>query len=503
MSPFIQVSGLSKSYGGVRALKGVSLDIAKGEIHALCGENGAGKSTLIKSLSGIVIPDEGAIEINGNPLPFGNVQASEAAGVAVIHQESTAFPSLNSLDNIFVGREPIKAGGLFLDKARMRREAAKTLNRLGQNFELDCPINELSIAQRQMVAMARALSQECQFLILDEPTASLSSRETEALLTIVRQLRDDGVTVLYVSHRLEEIFENADTVTVLRDGECVDTQKVADLNRNTLIRLMVGREMEELTQRRDHAGELGEVKLEIRGLTLAGVYEGIDLAVRAGEIVGLAGLVGAGRSAVARAIFGIDRYSEGEALVKGWSLTGGSVTRAMAAGLSLIPEDRQHEGLILPMSVGANLTLSVLPTLTKRGLVDRPSERGRVEALISDLFIKTANQDVPAETLSGGNQQKLVIGKWIATQPEVLILDEPTRGVDIAAKAQVHRLIRNLASKGMATLIISSDMNEVLSMSDRIVVMREGRISGEVSSREATQEKVLELALPKEEGVLA
>ena len=266
---------------------------------------------------------------------------------------------------------------------------------------------------------------------------------------------------------------------------------------------MVGREMEELTQRHEHAGELGEVKLEVRGLTKPGVFDGIDIKIRAGEIVALAGLVGAGRSGIARAIFGIDSYSKGDVRANGQPLSGGSVTRAMSAGLSLVPEDRQHEGLILPMSVGANLSMVVLPTMAKRGLVDRQVEREIVEELISDLLIKVANRDVPAEALSGGNQQKLVIGKWIAANPQVLILDEPTRGVDIAAKAQVHRLIRKLASKGMATLIISSDMNEVLSISDRIVVMREGRISGEIPGSEATRELVLELALPQEKGVLA
>lgn len=479
------------------------MDIAKGEIHALCGENGAGKSTLIKSLTGVVIPEEGTISIDGKPLPPGNVQASEAAGIAVIHQESTAFPSLNTLDNIFVGREPFTAGGLFLDKARMRREATKMLKRLGQNFDIDCPVIELSVAQRQMVAMARALSQKCEFLILDEPTASLSAKETDSLLAIVRQLRNEGVTILYVSHRLEEIFEIADRVTVLRDGERVDTQSVANLNRSALIFLMVGRELEELTQRHEHAGEPGEVRLEVLGLTNPGVFENIDLRIQAGEIVGLAGLVGAGRSEIARAIFGLDRYSKGKVKVNGQMLTGGSVKQAMSAGLSLVPEDRQHEGLILPMSVGANLSMAVLGKLTNRGLVDPRLERDLVEKLMSDLLIKAASQEFPAETLSGGNQQKLVIGKWIAAKPQVLILDEPTRGVDIAAKAQVHRLIRNLASKGLATLIISSDMNEVLSISDRIIVMREGRISGEIRGREATRELVLDLALPQEKEVLA
>lgn len=502
-TPFIRVSGLSKSYGGVHALKQVRIDIAKGEVHALCGENGAGKSTLIKSLTGVVTPNEGTITIDGQALPLGNVQATEAAGVAVIHQESTAFPDLNTLDNIFVGREPRTAGGWFLDKSRMRQEALEVLQRLGQDFDIDCPVSELSVAQRQMVAMARALSQECKFLILDEPTASLSARETNALLKIVKQLRDEGVTMLYVSHRLEEIFDLADHVTVFRDGEYIDTKPIGELDKEALIRLMVGREVEELTQRHQHEGDLGEVKLEVRNLTSPGTFSGIDLQVRAGEIVGLAGLVGAGRSEVARAIFGIDPYINGEVSINGQSLTGGSVNQAMSAGLALVPEDRQHEGLVLPMSVGANISLAVLRTLASGGMVNSKAERELVGKLMTDLQVKAAHQDIPAETLSGGNQQKLVIGKWLAAQPQVLILDEPTRGVDVGAKAQVHRLIRELAAKGLATLMISSDMAEVLSISDRIVVMCEGRIAGELSGSEATQEKVLNLALPKEKEVAA
>lgn len=502
-SPFIAIVGLSKSYGGVRALKDVHLEIASGEIHALCGENGAGKSTLIKILTGVVTPDEGSIRIDGQTLVPGNVRETEASGIAVIHQESTAFPDLNALDNIFVGREPRKAGGWLLDKPRMRREARAVLKRLGQDFDLDRPVGELSVAQRQMVAMARALSQQCRLLILDEPTASLSARESDALLKIVRQLRDEGVTILYVSHRLDEIFELADRVTVFRDGEFIDTQPTGVLDKDALIRLMVGREVEELTQRHHHEGDLGDVKLDVRNLTQPGVFSGVSLQVRAGEIVGLAGLVGAGRSEVARAIFGIDPYSSGQVRINGQLLPGGSVRQALSAGLALVPEDRQHEGLVLPMSVGANISLAVLKDLASGGLVNGRTERGLVARLMNELQVKAAHQDIPAETLSGGNQQKLVIGKWLASQPQVLILDEPTRGVDVGAKAQVHRLIRELAAKGLATLMISSDMTEVLSVSDRIIVLCEGRIAGEMSGSEATQEKVLDLALPKEKAITA
>jgi ABC-type sugar transport system ATPase subunit len=495
-APLIQISNLSKAYGGVHALAGVTMGIGRAEVHALCGENGAGKSTLIKALSGVVRPDEGRIVVDGEPLPLGNVQSSEAAGIAVMHQESTAFPALNAVDNIFVGRELCRAGGLLLDRREMKRQTLALLDRLGEQIDCGVPVEELSIAQRQMVAMARALSQRCKLLIMDEPTASLSSRETQVLLDLVRQMRREGVSVLYVSHRLEEVFAVADRVTVLRDGQLVDTRRVCDIDTDGLIKLMVGRELAELVGRHGHSPGAGEAGLRVSGLRRAGVFDDISFSVRAGEIVGLAGLVGAGRSEVARAIFGIDPYDEGTVRIGGRPLPRGSVRAAMAQGLALVPEDRQHEGLILPMSVGANLSLAVLRTLKRGGLISSQHELALVRKQMEDLFIKAAGPDVPAETLSGGNQQKLVIGKWLASQPRVLILDEPTRGVDVGAKAQVHRLIRELAAKGLATLMISSELPEILSISDRILVMREGRIAGELDGAGATQEQVLALALP-------
>ena len=502
--PLVEIHALSKSFAGARALDGVTFDIAAGEVHAVCGENGAGKSTLIKALAGSHLPDGGTIRVDGRPLPPGDVRASEAAGVAVIYQESVAFPHLGAAENIFVGREPRRLGGLLLDRAAMRREARALLARLGeQAIDVDVPVGELTLAQRQMVGIARALSHRCRLLIMDEPTASLSARETEVLFRIVRQLRADRVSVLYVSHRMEEIFDLADRVTVLRDGRHVATRPIGEVTPAELIRLMVGREVQLL--RRD-AGGLplppdprggGQpVLLNVRGLARAGSFEDVSFVVRAGEVVGLAGLVGAGRSEVARAVFGADPYDAGSVEVCGDPLPPGSVRAAIRRGLVLVPEDRQHLGLVLPMSVAANLTLSVLRSLTRFGLRRGRAERELVQQLMRDLHVRAPGAAVPAESLSGGNQQKLVLGKWLATRPRVLVLDEPTRGVDVGAKAEIHRLVRDLTRAGMATLVISSELPEVLALCDRILVMREGRIVGELPGASATQEQVLALALP-------
>ena len=492
----IQIRSLSKSYDGVKALHDVNLDLAPAEIHAVCGENGAGKSTLIKTLSGIVKADVGHITVNGTRLITGSVQASEAVGIAVMHQESTAFPHLNAVENLFVGREITRCCGLFLHHVAMKRQTENLLQSLGVSLDLKIPVGELSLAQRQMVALARALSRDCRLLIMDEPTASLSNRETQTLLRIVQQLRVSGVTVLYVSHRLDEIFRIADRVTVLRDGQRVSTYRIGDVNRSQLIRDMVGRNVEE--QQRSSSGMVDNspALLDVKQLTRRGDFNDISFQVREGEILGLTGLVGAGRSEIARAIFGIDEFDEGEICVAGRPLKSGSVQDAMASGIGMVPEDRQHEGLILPMSVGENISLATLRFLTRWGLLRRRSENELVETQINNLSVKAANPRIAAATLSGGNQQKLVLGKWLARNPKVLILDEPTRGVDVGAKSQVHQLIRDLAAKGVATLIISSDLPELLSLCDRLLVIRSGRIAGELKGGTATQEAVLALALP-------
>jgi ribose transport system ATP-binding protein/rhamnose transport system ATP-binding protein len=495
-SEVARVVNVSKSFGGVQALADVSLELRAGEVHALCGENGAGKSTLIKILAGFYAPDAGTVEVGGRPLEP-SVHAASELGVNVMHQESVACLDLDAADNIFVGREPRWLGGLLLDHRQMRRAAGELLGRLGETAPVNRPIGDLPLAQRQMIGIARALSQQCRLLIMDEPTASLSAREANALFRIVRQLRSEGVCILYVSHRMEEIFALADRVTVLRDGRHIATRPIGEVSRSSLIELMVGRELETLSTAPTPKPQAGPAtRLEVNNLTQHGNFEGVSFKIREGEIVGLAGLVGAGRTEIANAIFGHASYDEGEVVVDGKALPRASIPTSIARGLALVPEDRQHDGLVLPMTVAENLTLTVLRSLTRGGLVRRRAESQTAAALAGEVNVRAARLTLPVEALSGGNQQKVVIGKWLATKPRVLILDEPTRGVDVAAKAEIHRRIRALAAEGMSTLVVSSELPEVLQLSDRILVMREGRLAGELSAAEATERSILELALP-------
>ncbi len=496
----LTLTSITKTYGGVKALTDVSFELAAGEVHALCGENGAGKSTLIKIVTGSVRPDSGTVTMLGRDLPLGNIRASEDAGIAVIHQESVAFPHLNAQDNIFVGREP-RVAGVLLDRARMLRETRALMARLGEIIDPFKPVGELPMAQRQTVGMARALSQDCKLLIMDEPTASLSTRETEVLFRIIRQLKSEGVSILYVSHRMEEIFTLSDRITVFRDGRYVATKIAKETSQDEIIKLMVGRELLQvegaLKSEAEHAGS--EVLLDVKNLTRNGVFRDINMQVRAGEIVGMSGLVGAGRSEVARVVFGADRADTGEVYVDGKRLNNGDMEDALAAGVALVPEDRQHLGLVLPMSVAANLSMAVLPEVTSGGLISSSREEALARKLITDLRVKTASTRLSAQSLSGGNQQKLVIGKWLARKPRVFILDEPTRGVDVGAKAEIYKLIRRVASTGVAIIVISSDLPEVLLLSDRILIMRNGTLAGQLHRHEATQEKVLALAMPDAE----
>jgi len=489
------MEGIGKSFPGVRALDNVSFEVRPGEVHALMGENGAGKSTFIKCLSGVVRPDAGEVRIDGRPIAPGDIRAAEAAGIVALHQESSAFSHLDAVDNIFVGRE-MRRGPGWLDRAGMKREAQALMDRLGERIALDTPLEDLPLAQRQMVGIARALSHRSRLLILDEPTASLSARETEVLFRIIRQLQGEGVSLLYVSHRLEEVFQLAGRVTVLRDGRLVATKAISDVSRDDLVHLMVGRELLSEVQGTDASVPGGEIMLDVRALTRAGVFHNVSFSVRAGEIVGLAGLVGAGRSEVATAIFGVDRPDSGTVTVGGTPLPLGSVQEAIRRGVALVPEDRQHQGLVLPLSVGINLLLATLGSPSQGRFRSARRESETIERLVADLSVRTAGPAMPANSLSGGNQQKLSLGKWLAASPRMLILDEPTRGVDVGAKAEVYRIIRRLARGGLATLLISSDLPEVLALSDRILVMREGAIAGELSRTVATEERILALALP-------
>lgn len=504
--PFLEIRSLGKAYGGIPALADVSLTLQLGELHALMGENGAGKSTLIKCVSGAVRPDQGEVCLDGRPIATGDIRAAEAAGIAALHQEATAFPHLDAIDNLFVGREPRRFGGL-LNRPQMRREAQALMERLGERIDLTRPLETLPLAQRQMVGIARALSRRSRLLILDEPTASLSARETQVLFRILRQLQSEGVAILYISHRLEEVFALADRVTVLRDGCLVETRPIAEVTSESLVRMMVGRELLSTDQGRSGASSSADTSVEqtipalqVQGLTRTGEFQDISFAVRGGEIVGLAGLVGAGRSEVAATIFGIERPTDGRVTVNGKPLGAGSVRTAIARGIALVPEDRQQQGLVLPLSVGDNLLLAVMGSLAKRGFRAFRTEKTLVARFMQELAVKAAGPAAPAGTLSGGNQQKVALGKWLASSPRILILDEPTRGVDVGAKAEVYRLIRTLANQGMATLLISSDLPEILALSDRVLVMRQGHLAGELMREEASEEKILALALPDGPG---
>jgi rhamnose transport system ATP-binding protein len=494
--PLLEARGLSKAYDGVQALADVTLSLLPGEVHALVGENGAGKSTLIRILAGATLPDAGDVRLGGAAVPLGSVRTAEAAGIAAIHQEGPSFPDLSAADNVFVGHEPRRGFGLLLDRDRMRRETAALLARLGMGrIDPATTLARLPMAARQMVGIARALARDSRVLILDEPTASLSSSEVENLFAVIRDLRSRGVALLYVSHRLDEIFALADRVTVLRDGRVVETCPIAGVTRDGLIRKMVGRDIASLAGDGAEAAGVGEVVLEVSDLGIPGAFENVSFTVRAGEIVGLAGLVGAGRSEVVRAVFGADRPQSGGAWVDGVPVPPGSVTEAIRCGIALVPEDRQALGLVLPLSVHDNLVLAVLRELAHGVVRSRRREAEVVAGLMKDLGVRAASPALPAAALSGGNQQKLVLGKWLAANPRVLLLDEPTRGVDVGAKAEIYRLIRRLTEDGMATLLISSDLPELLAMSDRILVMRRGRIVGELTGAEATEERVLTLAL--------
>lgn len=473
----IQIRHLTKRYGATVALDAVNFDLQAGEVHAVCGENGAGKSTLNRILAGLVTPDEGGIEFQGQPLRLGSVPAAEAAGIVMVHQESAAFLHLTAVENHQIMREP--GSPLWMDRESMRDRTRQALEELGETIDLDVPLAQLGNAQSHMVAIARAISVNSRLLILDEPTAMLSIRECEMLFRAVRQLRERGTCILYVSHRLDEVFALADRVTVLRDGRHVATQPISELDRADLVRMMAGSDVGP----REHQGsDQGDVTLRVKNLTRAPAFEDISFDLHRGEIVVLSGLVGAGRSEVARAIFGIDPVDRGDI--------------ESDARIALVPEDRQHEGLHVPMSIRDNLAMAV----AKPAWRNRRAEQTRASELMGALSIKAASDTALVSSLSGGNQQKVLVGKWLATDPDVLILDEPTRGVDIMAKAQIHDLIRGLARQGKAIMVVSSEMAEVLELGDRILIMREGRMAGELSRAEASQERVLELALPDTEA---
>jgi rhamnose transport system ATP-binding protein len=488
MTPVLRLQGIVKSFPGVRALRGVSFEVRAGEVHALLGENGAGKSTLIKTMSGVHAPDEGSIEVDGAPVALTGPQDATARGIATIYQELLLFPELSVAENVFAGHAPrTRYGGL--DWPEMRRRTRALLDTLDiHDLDVDEVVGTLSVGNRQRVEILRALSKDARVLIMDEPTAALTERDVELLFDIVRRLRARGVGIVYISHRMEEIFLLADRVTVLRDGEYVGTRAVAETDSGELVQMMVGRRIESLFPK--VTVPLGEPVLEVRDLVRQPRTRGISFVLRAGEILGLAGLVGSGRSELAQVIFGITPAHAGEILLGGVAVRIHSPAQARQLGVAYVPEDRGTQGLVRPMTVRENASLAVLDTLTGSGFIDRAAERGLADDIVRRFDIRTAGIEQVAGKLSGGNQQKIVLGKWLATKPRVLILDEPTRGIDVGAKAEIHRLMGELAGQGLAILMISSELPEVLGMSDRVLVVREGRIAAEFTRAEATQEKV-------------
>jgi rhamnose transport system ATP-binding protein len=496
----LRMTSISKSFSGVHALRDVQLELRPGEVHALLGENGAGKSTLVKVITGVHQPDIGEIYLDGQRLRLSDPREATALGISAIYQELSIFPDLDIAENIFVGRRP-KRWGVLVDWRRMYREAEALLDSLGVRLNLKTKARYLSIAQQQMVEIARALSVNARILIMDEPTSALTLSEVAELFAIVRRLREKGTAILFISHRLEELFEIADYVTVLRDGAYVETRLLSDVTQEELIRVMVGRTISDLFPKKEVPQ--GEVVLRVKNLSRAGAFKDVSFELHKGEILGMAGLVGAGRTEVSQALFGVAPADEGMIEIEGRAVRITNPQQAMQHGLALVPEDRQHHGLVLPMDIADNIILPRLSRFARHGWLDAKQARQAAHDAATQLEVKATTVWQKARELSGGNQQKVVLAKWLSTQPRVLILDEPTRGIDVGTKAAVHRLMGELVAQGIAILMISSELPEVLGMSDRILVMHEGRVTGLFNRAEATMEKIMTAATQTAHGTPA
>jgi rhamnose transport system ATP-binding protein len=492
-SPILSLRHAAKAFGAIHALEDVSIELHAGEVHGLVGENGAGKSTLVKILAGVHLPDRGTLRVNGHETVLHGPAAARDAGIAVIYQEPIQFPDLTVAENIFVGRQPLRSGRR-IDRGGMNADASALFEQLGVALDPARVARGLSIAEQQIVEIAKALSVDARVIVMDEPTAALSAVEVERLFGVVETLRGAGTAVLFISHRLEELFALCQRVTVLRDGRFVMTGALAGLTAEDLIRAMVGRDLaEHVPQEQNVRGTV----LQVERLTREGVFVDVSFEVHAGEIVALAGLVGAGRSEVARAIFGIDKFDAGGVRVNGTKLRPGSPTAAMAAGVGLVPEDRRQQGLVMDMSIARNIALPSLKRLRRVGFISSAAEGRFARDWAARLHVKYGRLSNPMTSLSGGNQQKVVLAKWLGRQPAVLIVDEPTRGIDVGTKAEVHRLLEELAGEGVAILVISSELPEVLRLANRILVMREGRIAAEFAHADASEERVVTAATGK------
>lgn len=487
----IEMHNIHKAFGKNTVLSGVSFDLVTGEVHALMGENGAGKSTLMNLLTGLYSLDQGTIQIDGKETAFKNPKEAEQHGIAFIHQELNIWPDMTVLENLFIGKEIYTKLGL-LDTKKMKVLAQKQLDRLSVNLSLDQEAGSCSVGQKQMIEIAKALMTDAKVIIMDEPTAALTEREIEKLFQVIESLKKEAVSIVYISHRMEEIFAICDRITIMRDGKTVDTKAIPETNFHEVVKKMVGRELTDRYPERTPS--TGDIVLEVKQATKKGQFQDISFSVKAGEIVGVAGLMGAGRTEMMRSLFGLDPLDQGEIWVHGKKAVIKKPSDAVKLGIGFITEDRKDEGLMLDASIRENIGLPNLKSFSPKGLIDKKNEQDFVDLLIKRLTIKTASSDISARSLSGGNQQKVVIAKWIGIQPKVLILDEPTRGVDVGAKREIYQLMNELTDRGVAILMVSSELPEILGMSDRVLVIHEGTISGELDKTEATQERIMTLA---------
>lgn len=488
----LEMIGIKKSFSGIYALSGIDFSLELGEVHALLGENGAGKSTLIKVLGGIYQPDSGIIKINGKEVKIHNVPEARANGIGIIHQEIVLVPYLTVAQNLFLGRE-ITNGG----KINMRetvRKAQEMIAALGVNIQAEELVENLTIAQQQMVEIVKAVSFNGNIIVMDEPTSSLSNEEVEQLFDIIARLKERKVSIIYISHRMEELFRISDRVTVIRDGSYVGTKKTSETNPNELVAMMVGRDLQNFYVRDYNDLTNAPVALEVKNLTSEGTFENVSFKVRKGEILGFAGLVGAGRSETMESVFGAREYHSGEVVVNGKKEHFKNPLQAIKAGIAMVPEDRKKQGLILGNTVSFNLTLASLHYYMTGIAVSEKKKKIVINEFFKELKIKAASPDIEAGSLSGGNQQKVVLGKWLATRPDVLILDEPTRGVDVNAKYEIYRIINSLAKQGIAIVMISSELPEIINMCDNVCIMRAGHLVGKLKHDELSQEEIMKYA---------
>lgn len=487
----VKMTGIRKSFGSNSVLRGVDFDIQAGEVHALMGENGAGKSTLMNILTGLHKADAGEIVINNETKRFENPKEAEEHGVSFIHQEMNTWPEMTVLENLFIGKELKNKLGWVKTK-EMRSLAEATFDDLGVHIDLDADVKQLSVGQQQMIEIAKSLMTNAQVIIMDEPTAALTEREIDVLFKIIATLKQKKVAIIYISHRMEEIFKISDRITVMRDGVSIDTTLTKETTNDEVVRKMVGRDLEDYYPKKH--SKIGEVIFETKGLTQENRFKDISFTVKSGEIVGFSGLMGAGRTEIMRSIFGIDELAEGEIYLEGEQITIKDPSTAIAKGIGFLTENRKEEGLILDYSIRDNISLPSIDGFRKKGLIDTHAENDFAQLLMERLHVKAEDQSDSVSSLSGGNQQKVVLAKWIGIGSKILILDEPTRGVDVGAKREIYQLMNELADRGVAIIMVSSDLPEILGVSDRVIVVHEGHIAGELDKKEATEEKIMKLA---------